>query len=162
LHELLTAQGGYPVVWHHDTYYHPERWHNGHHDLQGVAFLNVCQLETEPEIPLRTLARLIDHLLGSLCQTPVAYISEGTCVSRHWTDFYPRLLSAYELGYANDEQTRQSPSEYFCWAFSCYCLDKRLLSATDPQAYRLLHSTLFSESYWRSHPLQDDHTVQSR
>lgn len=154
LDELCQAKGGYFVIWSGDTGYVPGLWWDDDRALSAVALLNAQELEAAKMPPYRVLAQLVDHLLGSLTDTPVGFISQGHCASPSWSDFHRRLLAAHSLGYAESEAIHQSPSEYFAWAFACYCLDKRQLAAVDAQAYRLLRSTIFSDAYWRGYPLR--------
>ena len=153
LDELSRATGGYLVVWQGDTGYIPGPWADADRTLFAVALLNAAELEAAAEPTYGVLAQLVDHLLGSLTEVPVGFISRGSSASPAWSDFHRRLLAAHGLGYADDETARRSPSGYFAWAFANYCLDRRRLAALDAQAYRLLHSTIFSEAYWRGHPL---------
>lgn len=153
---LHSCEGGYAVLWHGDSSYHPGAWQG----VQAVAFLNLAELESRPETALSPFGQLVDHLLGSLCREPAAYLSEGASVSPHWSAFHGRLLAAKRLNYASNERATESPVAYFRWAFAQYCADRQKLSTVDPQAYRLLHSTVFSESYWHGHPLSSSTSAE--
>jgi len=154
LDELSEAAAGYFVVWSGETCYRPGLSQHGEAVLAGVALLNLDQLLAQALPVLRTLAALVDHLLGSPDGRLPAPISREALASAAWAEFHRRLLAAYSLGYADDEAARGSPTEYFAWAFAAYCRDRRQLAATDPLAYRLLHSTVFSQAYWRGHLLR--------
>ncbi|MHB0874665.1 MAG: hypothetical protein ACYC5O_01335 [Anaerolineae bacterium] len=65
-------------------------------------------------------------------------------------EFERRLATAHGLSYAAPEAALQSPRSYLIWACSRYLRDSKALAGEDPQAYRLLHSTLFADTFWRS------------
>ncbi len=160
LRELERMREGYIVVRPGETAYCPGECLVGNRTLQAVAFLDPATFEESPEAGLGAISALLDHLLGSLCRLPERRISEGTAASAAWGDFYPRLLAAHRLGYADDPEARSSPTAYFQWAFRRYCTDASTLQAVDPHAYRLLHSTLFSDAFWRGHPLRKGQACQ--
>ena len=151
---LQDTSNGYVVISSHPTAYHPGTWSEASGlALAAVAVLNASDLQTEPRRAATALACLVDHLLGSRLGTPVAMISAGATTSPAWADFPRRLLAAYQLAYDEQNARPRTPSQYFSWAFACYCLNRKQLMATDPLAYRLLHSTVFSEAFWRGHPI---------
>jgi len=154
LEQLTNMPNGHILVGGFRTRYHPSLYAWQEDLLRSVVLVDVSELESCPERFLRALARLVDHLLGSGLAEPVAFISEGATVFPSWQEFHSRLVDAFTLGYASDQQAQLSPSTYFTWSFSQYCLDRKQLSSVDPLAYRLLHSTVFSEAFWRAHPLE--------
>ncbi|NPV07563.1 MAG: hypothetical protein HPY83_06310 [Anaerolineae bacterium] len=151
---MTEAPGGFIIFWDGETVYHPGPWHHGDCEAQGVALLNARAFLEDPKPALRALAGLLDHFLGSRCTWPARYITSGQPYSPHWRQFYHRLVAAYQLQYADDAEARRSPQAYFRWAVAAYLDDALSLQATDPQAYRLLRSTLFSAPFWKGHPLR--------
>jgi hypothetical protein len=154
LREMTEASGGFVAFSDGDTAYHPGPWQSPDCALQGVAVLNASSFLEDPRPGLYALARLLDHLLGSLCTLPARFITDGQAHSPHWADFYRRLVAAHQLGYADDPAAQGSLAVYFRWAFAGYLEDPGALQSTDPRAHRLLHSTLFSAAFWQGHPLR--------
>lgn len=154
LQEMTEAPGGFVAFTEADTTYHPGAWRHGSCAAQGVAVLNAPAFLEDPAPGLRALAGLLDHLLGSLCALPAQFISAGQPYSPHWSEFHRRLVAAHQLGYADDPAALQSSTGYFQWACARYLVDADDLQATDPQAHRLLRSTVFSAAFWQGHPLR--------
>jgi hypothetical protein len=65
-------------------------------------------------------------------------------------EFERRLAAASGLDYASAGDEGRAESSYLAWACAAYLADRAALAGQDPQAYRLLRSTLFSEDFWRS------------
>lgn len=154
LQEMTEAPGGFTIFWDGETGYHPGPWERHGCRAQGAALLDASAFLVDPKPALRALAGLLDHLLGSRCAWPARYISSGQPYSPRWRQFYHRLVAAQRLQYADDREARQSPEAYFRWAVAAYFDDAASLQATDPQAYRLLRSSLFSAAFWKGHPLR--------
>lgn len=66
------------------------------------------------------------------------------------SEFERRLETARGLSYAWAEADEAAAASYLSLACSAYLADRAALAGQDPQAYRLLRSTLFSEGFWRS------------
>ena len=155
LHSLATAAHGYVVIGERATAYTPGPRDLDGRELRSVALLHTADLKLAPERVAQALARLVDYLLGSGPGGQLRAVTDGAACSRAWQDFARRLLSSCQLAYHNKAGGEISPAEYFAWAFALYCQRPEDLVAQDPLAYRLLHSTVFSEAFWRGHPLED-------
>ena len=153
--ELSQAPGGYIVVGPGPSGYDPETLALGCETLRAVALMGLDDLVAVRRPALETLAGLLDHLLGSRLESGGGTISGGSIAAPGWADFHRRLLAAFALGYADEEPARATPTAYFTWAFSRYCQGHQELAGADPLAHRLLRSTLFSEAFWRGHPLSE-------
>ncbi|NLT42856.1 MAG: hypothetical protein GXX93_09305 [Anaerolineae bacterium] len=118
---------------------------------RGIARLCAATFVADAAPGLTIIARLVDHYLGSRFRSDRVISSQPPGVPG-WDDFHHRLLASHATGYADCPEAQQSAGEYFAWAFSSYLTDRRRLSHVDPPAYRLLHSTIFSEAFWLGYP----------
>ena len=153
--ELSQAPGGYIVVRPGPSGYEPETLALGCETLRAVAFMDLDDLVGFRRTALDAFAGLLDHFLGSRLEPGGRTISGGSTATPGWADFHRRLLAAFALGYADEEPARAAPTAYFTWAFARYCQGHQALAGADPLAHRLLRSTLFSEAFWRGHPLSE-------
>lgn len=141
----LGVQGGHIVFTAGPSTYLPSAvpWHQA--SLQGVARLSLTDLVEEPRRTLEVAAHLVDHLLGSRCATDAPWLSDGAGATAQLGAVARQTLPLIRLGYGPAE-----PHAYFAWAFAGYWLDRQALNVADPLVERLLHTTLYSETFWRA------------
>ena len=118
-------------------------WREG--SLAAVARLALADLVAEDRPASEAVAHLVDHLLGSRGAGPGPWLSDGAGATADLRAVGERLLELARLGYGPTE-----PRAYFAWAFSAYWLDRRALNVADPQAERLLRTTLCDEAWWKT------------
>lgn len=140
----LAAPAGHVVFSAEPSAYLPQglAWHE--RTLPAVARLALADLVAQDCPALPIVAHLVDHLLGSRGSPAGKWLSDGAGASEALQEVGSRLRSLAQLGYGPPE-----PHAYFAWAFSGYWLDRRALNAADPQAERLLRTTLCDEAWWR-------------
>jgi len=126
-------------------------WHD--RTLHGVAEIGVTELFRDRFLPIFTVARLLDHLLGSGCG-PDRWLSGGEGMTPALKEVGAELRGLSALGYG-PEGTESNPGEYFSWGIASYILDRRALNAQDPLLEKLLRHTIFSAEFWLENPLPD-------
>lgn len=151
LQDLVEAGGGHIVFSEAADHYVAQQTVLDDRPVTGVAMVNGPVFLEDALSGLRIIARLVNHYLGSRFQSD-RLISDTAPGVEGWDGFHRRLATAHAAGYADNAEARSAVSAYFEWAFAVYLLDRRYLSHTDPSAYRLLHSELLSEAFWRGHP----------
>jgi len=151
LAELAAANGGLVVFAHSPNRYSAEPTTFAELQQRGIAQLNGAAFlsDTSPALPI--IGSLLDHYLGSRFESDRMISTHAPGVPG-WDDVHHRLLAAYATGYADSGEALHSPSAYWTWAFAGYLANRRRLSQVDPLAFRLLHSTVFDEAFWRGHP----------
>lgn len=122
--------------------------------LPAAARLGLEDLARDPRPANEALARLMDHLLGSLAVEGGPWLSDGAGATPALRAVGERLHALARLGYGPSE-----PHAYFAWAFTTYWHDRRALNAADPLVERLLRTTLCHPAFWEglAFPSSDAH-----
>lgn len=113
-------------------------------DYVLTLFLDVGQAAGMEEAACRAAASLAWTVID-LCESAAEAEAAG-----RYTDFRQRLQAAHKLAYAPGDVAAESPQAYFTWACARYLQDRKGLAGQDPLAYRLLRSTVFTDSFWSS------------
>lgn len=149
---LLCRKGGFAAICSGSSHYTPGPATIRHQQVTNVAFVSVEDLALDNERPLHALAHLIDHYLGCDGYAEGLWLSEGGGTSARWREAGQRLAGLFALGYAVDPVARSSVRDYFAQSLALYCRDRQRLNVADPQIYRWLRTTLWSETYWQEEP----------
>jgi hypothetical protein len=147
---LLGCPGGFVVISAEESRYVPGPVTVRHRRVQNVAFVSIADLADKNERPLHATGHLIDHHLGCGGQAEGAWLSEGGGVTARWQEAGARLQRLFALGYAVDEIAQSDVQNYFAQSLALYCHDRQRLNVADPQIYKWLRSTLWSEAFWQA------------
>ncbi len=114
----------------------------------GVFVSARALLDDEADV-LRAIARLYDHLLGSLGATDGPRLSDGVGITPAWTEVGAQVGRLFALGHNPDPLCQRSPADYFAQSLALYITRPRDLNVADPNMHKLLNRTFFSETFWR-------------
>ena len=117
--------------------------------LENVAFVPAAALLEGPTQPLRVVAHLYDHLLGSAGAADGPCLSDGVGITPAWTEVGVQIPRLFALGHNPDPICRASPADYFAQSVALYAALPRDLNVADPNMYKLLARSFFSENFWR-------------
>ena len=117
--------------------------------VENVAYVCLNDLHRNPQIVLRAVASLLDHLLGSDGAPKGRRLSDGSGVIPALEDVGQKVQEYAALGYLEDVVEESDSREYFEAAFTLYLTNRRDLKVADPRIEKLLHTTILSESFWR-------------
>jgi len=132
----------------------PSRYAEGPQAVRGemvenVAYICLNDLHRAPQIALRAVASLLDHLMGSYGAPKGRRLSAGTGVIPALEDVGQKVREYAALGYLEDVVEISDSQEYFEAAFSMYIANRRDLKVADPRIEKLLRTTILSEPFWR-------------
>jgi hypothetical protein len=117
--------------------------------LENVAFVPAAALLEGPVEPLRVVAQLYNHLLGSAGATDGPCLSDGVGITPAWTEVGVQIPRLFALGHNPDPICRASPADYFAQSVALYAARQRELNVADPNMHKLLTRSFFSENFWR-------------
>jgi hypothetical protein len=122
--------------------------------LRNVAFVRLSELAEGSLEAMVPLGHMLDHLLGSGGTVDGLWLSNGGGISPALRQVGGRVRELFPLGYGFDEAACCDARSYFARSLALYLHDRRALNVADPQIERLLRTTVFSGSFWRSHHAQ--------
>ncbi|MDH7489510.1 MAG: hypothetical protein QHH80_08375 [Anaerolineae bacterium] len=114
----------------------------------GVFVSAQALLDDEADV-LRAIARLYDHLLGSMGAADGPRLSDGVGITPVWTEVGAQIGRLFALGHNPDPLCQRSPADYFAQSLALYITRPRDLNVADPNMHKLLQRTFFSETFWR-------------
>ena len=117
--------------------------------VENVAYICLNDLRRDPQIALRLVASLLDHLMGSGGALKGAWLSDGAGVVPRLADIGERVREYAALGYLKDIAEVSGSREYFAAAFALYLTNHQDLNVADPCIYRLLRNAILSEPFWK-------------
>ena len=145
---LASLESGFVLVCAGGTRYAPGTATVRHREVRGVAFISVEDLAEENERPLHVVGHLIDHQLGCAGEPDGPWLSDGGGTAPRWQKAGARLPHLFSLGYGVDEIALANTHDYFAQSLALYCRDSRRLNIADPQIYKWMRSTLWSQAFW--------------
>ena len=117
--------------------------------VENVAYICLSDLNRDPQIALRAVASLLDHLMGSHGATKGRWLSDGVGITPALEDVGQKVREYAALGYLEDIVEISDSREYFEVAFTMYLTSHKDLEVADPRIEKLLRTTILSESFWR-------------
>ena len=117
--------------------------------VENVTFVPAEALLGDGMIPLRAVAHLYDHLLGSAGAERGPNLSDGVGITEEWTEDGAQIPRLFALGHNPDPICQTSPAGYFAQSVALYVVRPRELNAADPNMHKLLKRSFFSETFWR-------------
>lgn len=146
---LLDSPTGALIISPAETGYTPGPVVVGKIKAQNGVFVSAQALLDDEADVLRAIARLYDHLLGSMGATDGPRLSDGVGITPAWTEVGAQIGRLFALGHNPDPLCHRSPADYFAQSLALYITRPRDLNVADPNMYKLLQRTFFSETFWR-------------
>ncbi|MGB9594626.1 MAG: hypothetical protein ACPL7R_10870, partial [Anaerolineae bacterium] len=116
---------------------------------ENAVFVSAQALLDDEVGVLRAIARLYDHLLGSMGAADGPRLSDGVGITPAWTEVGAQITRLFALGHNPDPLCQRSAADYFAQSLALYLTRPRDLNVADPNMHKLLNRTFFSETFWR-------------
>lgn len=154
LNHLLTYDGGFIAISTGQSRYAPgpatlPAGSGRFQKVHNVAFVSVEDLAGQNERPIHVIGHLIDHHLGCAGELSLPWLSEGDGITPALQAAGARLPHLFALGYGVDQVAQSNVRDYFAQSLALFCQDRQRLNVADPQIYKWLRSTLYSQAFWQ-------------
>jgi len=146
----LKQPGGHVVITHLPSYYEAAEQVLKRQVLRNVAYVAVSDLAANSLEALVPVGHLLDHLLGSAGAVDGLRLSAGGGINPTLREIGARMVELFPLGHGFDPAASRNVYAYFARSLALYLHDRRALNVADPLMEKLLQTTLFSDTFWRS------------